>query len=126
MHILCFATQGSGSRDEDRIRALLAPLEPAVFPFRREAKLRSSMLLLAHVWRKRPDVVVMEGTGIAGGIALLALRVALGTRYVVSSGDAVAPYVAGRAPSAAAVSPRFTSGFCAAGRPGSSAGRRTS
>jgi hypothetical protein len=34
----------------------------------------------------------MEGTGVAGGLAVLAGRVA-GVRYVVSSGDAVAPYL---------------------------------
>jgi hypothetical protein len=95
---MCFATQGTGSRDEDRIRALLAPLDPRVFAFRKEAKFASAVRLVAHAWRSRPDVIVMEGTGVAGGIALLVLRAAGRTRYVVSSGDAVAPYLAGRAP----------------------------
>jgi glycosyltransferase involved in cell wall biosynthesis len=95
---MCFATQGEGSRDEDRIRALLAPLRPTVFPFRRGAKIASAARLVARAWRDRPDVIVMEGTGIAGGAALLLLRAAARTRYVVSSGDAVAPYLGGRAP----------------------------
>ena len=38
----------------------------------------------------------MEGTGVGGGLALLAARVLFGTRYVVSSGDAVGPYMSGR------------------------------
>lgn len=42
--------------------------------------------------RERPAVVVMEGTGIAGGLAVLAARLG-GVRYVVSSGDAVGPYL---------------------------------
>ena len=42
--------------------------------------------------RDRPDLVVMEGTGIAGGLAVLVARL-FGVRYVVSSGDAVAPYL---------------------------------
>lgn len=98
MKVLCFATQGCASRDEERIRALLAPLEPSVFPFRRGSKARSALALVREIWRSRPDVVVMEGTGVAGGVALLLLRLLCGTRYVVSSGDAVAPYLASRAP----------------------------
>jgi glycosyltransferase involved in cell wall biosynthesis len=35
----------------------------------------------------------MEGTGVAGGLAVLALRWMYGIPYVVSSGDAVGPYV---------------------------------
>jgi glycosyltransferase involved in cell wall biosynthesis len=35
----------------------------------------------------------MEGTGLAGGAAVLAARLLTGVRYVVSSGDAVAPYI---------------------------------
>ena len=98
MNVLCFATQGSGSRDEERIRALLAPLSPTLYPFSRNGKIGSALKLVARVWRDRPDIVVMEGTGIAGGVALLLLRLTRGTRYIVSSGDAVAPYIAGRAP----------------------------
>jgi glycosyltransferase involved in cell wall biosynthesis len=36
----------------------------------------------------------MEGTGAGGGLALMLLRGLRGTRYVVSSGDAVGPYLA--------------------------------
>ena len=52
--------------------------------------------LMARLARDRPDLVIMEGTGLAGGAALLAASAMFGTRYVVSSGDAVGPFVAGR------------------------------
>jgi glycosyltransferase involved in cell wall biosynthesis len=90
--VACFATQGTGSGDESRIRALLEPLAPTVLEFDRGAKGPSALRTAARLIRERPDVVVMEGTGIAGGLAVLAARLA-GVRYVVSSGDAVAPYL---------------------------------
>jgi hypothetical protein len=40
----------------------------------------------------------MEGTGLAGGLALFACRAALGIPFVVSSGDAVGPFLAGERP----------------------------
>jgi Glycosyl transferases group 1/Glycosyl transferase 4-like domain len=90
--VACFATQGTGSGDEQRIQALLEPLGPDVIPFDRAAKGRSALGTALWLIRRRPDVVVMEGTGIAGGLAVLAARMT-GVRYVVSSGDAVAPYL---------------------------------
>jgi glycosyltransferase involved in cell wall biosynthesis len=90
--ILCFATQGTGSGDEHRIRRLLEPVSPTVWPFDRGRKLRSAWRLFRELVRTRPDLVVMEGTGIAGGVAVLAGRVA-GVPYIVSSGDAVGPYL---------------------------------
>jgi glycosyltransferase involved in cell wall biosynthesis len=50
--------------------------------------------LVAEIARRRPELVVMEGTGIAGGAAMLLARQRFGIRYVVSCGDAVAPFVA--------------------------------
>jgi Glycosyl transferases group 1/Glycosyl transferase 4-like domain len=90
--IACFATQGTSSGDEQRIRELLDPLAPEVIAFDRAAKGRSALSTAIRLVRHRPDVVVMEGTGIAGGLAVLAARMT-GVRYVVSSGDAVAPYL---------------------------------
>lgn len=89
LRVACFATQGSGSGDERRIRTLLEPLGPLVIGFDRGSKGRSLLGLVRRLRKERPDVVVMEGTGIAGGLAVLAARVP----YVVSSGDAVAPYL---------------------------------
>lgn len=91
--IACFATQGSGHGDERRIAALLEPLAPELLPFDRAAKGPSARRLLARLIRHRPDLVVMEGTGLAGGLAVIAARRLAGVPYVVSSGDAVGPYI---------------------------------
>lgn len=91
--ILCFATQGQGHLDEQRVLALLEPLAPRAFAFERAHKLRSGLALLRTARRERPRLIVMEGTGIAGGLAVLAARALLGVPYVVSSGDAVGPYL---------------------------------
>lgn len=54
--------------------------------------------LLSTIYYSKPQLTVMEGTGISGGLALILCRILLGRRYVISSGDAVGPWVAGRAP----------------------------
>jgi glycosyltransferase involved in cell wall biosynthesis len=72
---------------------MLEPLAPCEYSFRREAKLRSAAgLLRLLVAGERPDLVVMEGTGLAGGLPLLLARALRGVPYVVSSGDAVGPF----------------------------------
>lgn len=95
--LACLATQGARSRDGVRIQSLLAPLQPAVFEFEHGRTARSALSVMGRVLRDRPDVVVMEGTGVGGGLPLIAARALVGTRYVVSSGDAVGPFMAGRA-----------------------------
>ncbi len=95
--IVGFATQGAGGDDEARLRGLLEHLDAEFFPFDKQRKLKSSIMLLRHIRRRRPSLLVMEGTGVAGGIALLAAR-AMKTRYVVSSGDAVGPFVHAKVP----------------------------
>lgn len=77
---------------------LLAPLAPRLLAFDRSAKLRMPVRLLREIRRSQPAVVVMEGTGLAGGIALLLAHARFGTRYVVSSGDAVTPFLAASRP----------------------------
>jgi glycosyl transferase family 1 len=91
--IACFATQGTRSRDHSRIVTLLELVEPVSLEFNHGSKLRSSLRLLLALLRRRPALVVMEGTGVAGGLALIAARLLAGIRYVVSSGDAVGAYV---------------------------------
>lgn len=94
--VACFATQGPGSFDEERIVALLADAAPEVWRFDRSRRARGAWRLLRHGLRSRPDLVVMEGTGIGGGVAVMSLRLLAGVPFVVSSGDAVAPYMAAR------------------------------
>jgi hypothetical protein len=112
IRVACFATQGTGSLDEERIRALLEPLDPSVLPFERGSKLGSAVRLVRALARERPDVVVMEGTGVAGGVAMLASRALLGTRYVVSSGDAVGPYVRLVSPALAPLAALYERALC--------------
>ena len=94
--VACFATQGTDSTDERRIRELLAPLAPEVLRFDRGSKARSVMRLWRELRQLDPDVVVMEGTGIAGGGMLLMARICAQRRYIVSSGDAVGPFLRAR------------------------------
>lgn len=91
--ILCFATQGERHLDAERLRQLLAPLQPESYPFDRDSRVRSAAGLVKAVRARRPSLVVMEGTGIAGGLAVLLLDALLGVPFVVSSGDAVGPYL---------------------------------
>lgn len=91
--VACFATQGSGHGDERRLLALLAAVEPELLPFDRGRKVRSALRLLVGLVRRRPALVVMEGTGVAGGVPLILARLLAGVPYLVSSGDAVGPYV---------------------------------
>ncbi len=91
--ILCFATQGDGHLDAERLRYLLEPLKTEAYPFDRARKLRSAVGLVKAIRARRPSLVVMEGTGIAGGVALLLADALLGAPFVVSSGDAIGPYL---------------------------------
>jgi hypothetical protein len=90
--VACFATQGTASLDEARIIDLLRDLEPVLIPFDRARKRQAARVVLREIRVRKPDLVVMEGTGLAGGLAVIAARALSGTRYVVSSGDAVGPY----------------------------------
>ncbi len=92
--LLAFATQGAGGNDEARLRALLANHPADWFPFRRTFNLDLWRTLI----RSRYPLVVMEGTGIAGGLPLIAAKFLAGQRYIVSSGDAVAPFVRQKQP----------------------------
>jgi len=100
--LLCFATQGEGHLDAERLHYLLAPLHPARFAFDHARKGSSALRLVRTVFTQRPALIVMEGTGLAGGMALLLLRGALRVPYVVSSGDAVGPYLRLHSPFAGA------------------------
>jgi len=91
--ILAVSTLGTGSNEEDRICDLLSAFPVDIFPFDRGKKLLMMKQLMLQIWRDRPDLVVMEGTGIAGGLPLILSRWLHGLSYVVSSGDAIGPWV---------------------------------
>ncbi len=94
MKIAWFATKGSGSNEAQRMQALLSQLPGVVeLPFDKADKRRSFFRLWAAIQSEKPDLLVMEGTGVSGGAACLLARIVLGIRYVVSSGDAVGPFV---------------------------------
>jgi glycosyltransferase involved in cell wall biosynthesis len=97
--ILAFATQGAGGNNDGRLRALLQDFPVDFFPFDRRAKPRSFLRLLLAIRREHPDLVVVEGTGLAGGLAVMLGRLLAHVPYVVSSGDAVGPFVATQVPS---------------------------
>jgi glycosyltransferase involved in cell wall biosynthesis len=101
--IVCFATQGHGHIEGERIRVLLEQLGAEEFAFDREHKLRSAWRLGRTVVAQRPQLLVMEGTGTAGGLILLAMRALLGVPYVVSSGDAVGPFLGLHSPALGAL-----------------------
>ena len=90
-----FSTLGSGSHEEDRVASLTAAphLNRKVWPFDRAHKRRSAVALLRRLRRERPDLVVIEGTSIAAGAVVLAGRLFFSVPYVVSSGDAVGPFI---------------------------------
>ena len=91
--VLCFATQGAGGSDEARIVKLLSAFSPVVWPYDRSARIRGIWRLLREIHRLRPDLVVMEGSGSPGGLAIMIARVLFGVPYVVSSGDAIAQFL---------------------------------
>lgn len=91
--ILCFATQGHDHIEGERIRDLLEPLQPGTYAFDHSRKMRSAVGLARAAIAQRPSLIVMEGTGSAGGFTLVAIDALLGIPFVVSSGDAVGPYL---------------------------------
>jgi hypothetical protein len=110
--VVAFATQGPGTDDEQRIRELLELVSPELWPFDRRTRIRSCLRLLRKLARSRPDLVVMEGTGVAGGASVLAARMLLGIRYVVSSGDAVGPFVGAHHPALGPLAAAYERTLC--------------
>jgi hypothetical protein len=97
--IAWFATKGSGTNEALRIKHLLSGAgDCRELDFDKKEKRKSFIGLLSAIWRLRPRLIVMEGTGIAGGIACLLARILLKIPYIVSSGDAVGPFVASHRP----------------------------
>lgn len=94
--ILGCASQGSGSDDERRLVELLSAFDFQLASFNKLRKLDSFRSLLKRLRVDPHDLVVLEGTGLAAGLAVILGRILWGKRYVVSSGDAIAPFLAAR------------------------------
>jgi glycosyltransferase involved in cell wall biosynthesis len=92
--ILALATKGTATNEEDRLRLLLSHTPAEFIAFDKNAKRKSFFHVLGQVFREKPDLLVMEGTGLAGGLVCLLARILGRARYVVSSGDAVGPFIA--------------------------------
>jgi glycosyltransferase involved in cell wall biosynthesis len=91
--IMCFATHGYDHLDAQRLHSLLESVGPETYAFDYDRKISSAVGLLKTVLARRPSLIVMEGTGIAGGVAVMAIDAVLGIPFVVCSGDAVGPYL---------------------------------
>jgi glycosyltransferase involved in cell wall biosynthesis len=96
--LLGLATQGSGRDDEARLRELTRDLQVDFLEFDRDAKFASFIRVLRAARRNRPPLTIMEGSGIAGGAALMLSRLLFRVPYVFSSGDAISPYLSARMP----------------------------
>ncbi|WP_040952941.1 glycosyltransferase [Gorillibacterium massiliense] len=96
--IIGFATQGAGGDDEARLRALLSKLPAQIYPFDKKKKWRNIGGLLKMISKEKPDLLIMEGTGLFGGIAVLLAKLFKKIPYVVSSGDSIAPFIQKKRP----------------------------
>ncbi len=98
MRLLACATQGTGGDDEARLRALVSEFETTFVEFSKRDKRAGAMRLLRQLRSRQFDLFVMEGSGISGGLAAIIGRMLWDMPYVVSSGDAVAPFLSARYP----------------------------
>ncbi|CAG7632695.1 glycosyltransferase [Paenibacillus allorhizosphaerae] len=96
--IIGFATQGSNGDDEHRLKSLLSQVPATYYPFERNKKHQNFWRILKKIVREKPNLVVMEGTGLFGGMALILGNLFAGVPYIVSSGDAVGPFIAKKQP----------------------------
>jgi hypothetical protein len=96
--ILAYATLGSGSHDEIRIKSLTSSFCTHIYPFDRSKKFSSFLGIVRLAKSIRPSVIIQEGTGFWGGMALLWCRFVHGIPYIFSTGDAVGPFLSARYP----------------------------
>lgn len=93
--ILCIVTAGQNSLDELRAKRLTQDLD-ADLTFEFVNKKISKLSEALKVWKKlrsnKWDLVYQEGTGIAGGVPLIAASFLYGQKYIISSGDPIAGF----------------------------------
>jgi hypothetical protein len=98
VHVLACATQGAGSDDEDRLRALVSAFDATFFDLERRDKRRGALRLLKLLRSREFDLLVLEGSGMAGCLPAIVARILWRIPYILSSGDAIAPYLSIRHP----------------------------
>lgn len=96
--VLGVAMRGPDTGEEIRLRGLLRQFDADILPFDRNSKGRMLLKIVRAIGSQEYSIVVLEGTGLAGGLAAMFGRLTSGVPYVVSSGDAVAPFLARRWP----------------------------
>jgi hypothetical protein len=107
LRLLACATQGNGGDDEARLRELVSGFHSTLAEFSKGEKRGGAKKLLAQLKSRQFDLLVLEGTGIAGGMAAILGRRLYGMPYIVSSGDAVAPFLSARHPAAEPIFRRY-------------------
>src|SRR5579862_823853 len=98
IRVLGVSTKGAGSNEEDRLRTMLRGFDTEIIPFDRHAKTRMLLEIVRKIRSRKYEIVALEGSGVAGGLAVIIGRVTAGVPYVVSSGDAIAPFLRRRWP----------------------------
>jgi hypothetical protein len=76
----------------------LQEFEAEFVDFQYHQKIKSFFECLRLIRTGRFDLFVLEGSGIAGGLAAIVGRILFRCRYAFSSGDAIAPYLSARWP----------------------------
>jgi hypothetical protein len=98
LRVLACATEGTGGEDERRLATLVSAFEKTTFNFTKREKWRCALDLLKLLRSRAFDLFVLEGSGVAVGLPAILGRWLWHVPYVVSSGDAVAPFLTARIP----------------------------
>lgn len=93
IRVLGIATQGRDTSDEARLRTMLREFDTEIMLFHRLTKTRMLLDIVRKIKSRNYEIVALEGTGVAGGLAVIIGRVTAGVPYVVSTGDAVGPFL---------------------------------
>ena len=98
LRVLACASQGSGGDDEARLQVLLSEFRTTILPFSRDKKLKGFRQCMNALRSGEHDVFVLEGTGTCAGLPAILAAVLFRRPYVLSSGDAVGPFLSARFP----------------------------
>jgi hypothetical protein len=96
--ILVYSTLGSGSHDEQRIVRLLVNFNIYLVSFDRSKKFSSAIKIIKEAKKHKPCLIIQEGSGVCGFFSLLFCKFVLGISFIVSSGDAIGPFLSAKYP----------------------------